>query len=111
MLGKDETDPEWSASSFPALFRRIEREQGERVFILQDFPLFAGTDISIAFRGLNRAMPKYRLDNTDIHVLLQKGFGKCMPEHVWSNMCCGGYLSCIFIDHVPDRLVGQMTAP
>lgn len=53
MLGKDETDPERSASSFPALFRRIEREQGERIFILQDFLLFTGTDISVAFRGLD----------------------------------------------------------
>lgn len=89
-------------------FGHLDRNQGKGVFILQNFLLLAGAHICVALCSLDRAVSQYGLDDPDIHVLVQEGFGEGMPEHVWGNVQLSAGPGGVFVDHIADGLVRYM---
>ena len=72
----------------------------------KDVPLLRQGNMRIYFRDIDRTVPQHFLDITDINIRLQEAGGKCVPEHMGSDMEGNGGQGGIFVDHPPDSLVG-----
>ena len=61
----------------------------------------------IDFGDVYGAVSQQLLDDTDIHIGVQKAGGKGMAEHVWRNMEVYGSKRGILVYHSAHRLVGK----
>ena len=70
----------------------------------KNIPLLRHGDMRIDFRNINRAMPQYLLNISNIDISLQQTCGEGVAEHVWSDMQVDRREGRIPVNHSADSL-------
>ena len=76
------------------------------MFCCQYIALFSYRNMSIYFRDINRTMTEHFLNISDINIRFKKTGGKCVPEHMRSDVQFYGGQRTVFVNHSTHRLIG-----
>ena len=73
----------------------------------EDVPLFGHGDMRIDGCDVDGTVSKHFLNIADIHIGFQQTGGECMAKHMRRNVQVDSCQRSVFVNHSPDRLIGQ----